>query len=57
MFSYKDQWDQGCTTSKHNIYLIWLYQNIAFSYLKYDRVATRLPWLMPIKYWIDTGKK
>ena len=30
MFSYKDQWDPGCTTSKHNIYLIWLYQDIAF---------------------------
>ena len=54
MFCYKDQWDQGCTTTKHNIFNLALSEH-NFSYLKCDRVANRLPWLMPIDYiWTET---
>ena len=48
MFCYKDQWDPGCTTTRHNIFNLAL-SGHCLSYLKCDRVATRLPWLMPIK--------
>ena len=51
MFCYKDQSDPACTTTQHNIFNLAL-SGHSFSWLKCDRVATRFPWLMPIKYWL-----